>query len=131
MPNEQKDLIEIVAEILIEIHLMKGVQESQAAELHFRREQLEKLNDKLEKIDARIGGIDARIDTNQRENVQMLNAFGNAVLDRLDAIKNEMKSMNNRIEMVMSRQNFVENQIDENILRRIENLEKTVYGKAG
>ncbi len=130
MPKDNKDLTEIVAEILIEMHQMKEVQSAQTSELHFHREQLEKIDDRLEKIDDRLEKADKRLEENQQTNMQMFNTFANAVLDRLDSIKGEMKNVNQKLDTVVIRQNLIENQLDTDILKRLDNLEKTVYGKA-
>ncbi len=139
MPDN-KDLSEVVAEILIELQQTREntatyreeqtrrweeqtrqwkeqqeVNALQTKELHFQRERQERMQTQLDSVIGELRGVNEKLTTNQEQTNRLFERMMNAVLDWMDVFKDKNKTQD------------VHN---DDVLRRIDALEKTVYGKA-
>ena len=93
MSKKDKELAEIVAEVLIEMHEHKLILEEHTKELHFQREQQERLFIQME-------NLNEKVDKNQASTEHVINTMFNVVLDKLDNITGELKTINTRLNVV-------------------------------
>lgn len=133
---EERDIPEIVAEILIELQQMRedsnskwddqrkfnkeqiGINEAQTSELHLHREILEQHTLEFKSINRELKAVNEKMAENRQFTEHAFTSFTNLVLDRLDGIKDEMAGMREDFKKAM------------NLEERVRRVEVTLYGKA-